>query len=178
VTRRRIVILGVTGSGKTTLGRRLGALLGVPHIELDSLFHQPNWQPTPDDEFRAKVTAALDRVPDGWVTDGNYRVIREITFPRADTILWLRLPWRVSYWRLLKRTMTRAWRREELWNGNRESFRLSLASRESILLWGLTHWRAHHRGVREALATIPHTADLIEPRTPQDIEAFVASLTS
>lgn len=170
------MIFGATGSGKTTLGRRLGAALGVPVIELDSLYHQPNWQPTPDDAFRRNVLAAIDRAADGWVTDGNYRVIREILLPRADTVLWLRLPWRVSYWRMCKRTVRRAWTKEELWNTNRESWRLSFLSRDSLLLWGIHHWRAHHRNVRHDLATIPHQADVIELRSDADVDTFVAAL--
>lgn len=172
------MVIGATGSGKTTLGRRLGETLGVPHIELDSLFHQPSWTPTPDDEFRAKVLAAIDSSPNGWVTDGNYSIVRRAILPVADTVVWLRRPWRVSYWRLLKRTVTRAWRREELWNGNRESFRLSFLSRDSILLWGLTHWRAHHRHARDDLAAIPHSAQVIELRNDREVDAFVASLAT
>jgi adenylate kinase family enzyme len=170
------MIIGPTGSGKTTLGGRISETLGVPHIELDRLFHQPNWQPTPDDEFRAKVLAAIDRTPKGWVTDGNYRVVRRALLPRADTVLWLRLPWRVSYWRLLRRTVTRAWRKQELWNGNRESFRMSFLSRESILLWGITHHRAHVYSANHDLETVPHTAQLIELHNDREVDAFVASL--
>jgi adenylate kinase family enzyme len=170
------MVIGVTGSGKTTLSRRIAETIGVPAIELDSLFHQPNWQPTPDDEFRAKVAAALDDAPDGWVTDGNYRMLRPVILPRTDTVVWLRPPWRVSYWRLLKRTITRSWRREELWNTNRESFRMSLLSRDSILLWGIHHHRAHRRNMLQALESLPHTAEVLELHSNKEIEAFIASL--
>jgi len=170
------MVIGPTGSGKTTLSRRISETIGVPAIELDSLFHQPGWTPTPPDEFRAKVFAALEHAPDGWVTDGNYSIVRVAILPLADTVVWLRLPWRVSYFRMFRRTIRRAWSREELWNGNRESWRLSFASKESLLLWGLTHWRAHHRNARHDLETTPHTAELIELRSDREIDAFVASL--
>ena len=175
---RRVVVYGQSGSGKTTVGRAIADALGVAHIELDALYHRPNWQPTPDDEFRAKVTAALDAHPEGWVVDGNYRVIREITLPRADAIVRLRLPFRVVYPRLVWRTVSRAWRRQELWNGNRESFRLSFTSRDSILLWGISHWRAHVRSLDAALREIPHTAPVIELRSSREVEAFVRGLSA
>lgn len=171
------MVIGVTGSGKTTLSRRIGQTIGVPAIELDSLFHQPGWQPTPDDEFRVKVPTALDRATDGWVTDGNYMSVWPVMLPRADTIVWLRLPWRVSYWRMLKRTLRRARTKEELWNTNTESWRLSFMSRDSLLLWGLHHHRAHRRNALQALETIPHTAELIELHSDYEVEAFIASLT-
>jgi len=173
---RRIVVFGQSGSGKTTVGRAIAQALGVPHIELDALYHQPNWQPTPDEEFRAKVTATLDAHREGWVVEGNYRVIREITLPRADTIVRLRLPFRVVYTRLVKRTLRRMWMREELWNGNRESFRMSFTSRDSILLWGISHWRAHTRSLDAALREIPHTAPVIELRSSREVDEFLSSL--
>jgi adenylate kinase family enzyme len=176
MTRRRIMVCGVSGSGKTTLSRRIAADLGVPAIELDALFHLPGWQETPRDEFRAKVTAALDAAPDGWVTDGNYTVVRDIILARADTVVWLRPPWIVSFSRLLKRTVTRAWRKEELWNTNRESFRLSFTSRNSILLWSITHHRAHARNFRRDYETFPHNAELIELHGAGEVETFLEAL--
>jgi hypothetical protein len=77
---------------------------------------------------------------------------------------------------MFKRTIRRAWKREELWNGNRESFRLAFLSRDSLLLWGITHWHAHHRNARHDLDTVPHRAELLELRSGRDVEAFVATL--
>ena len=98
---RRILILGPTGSGKTTLSQQIGECLKLPVIQLDALFHRPNWMPTPMDEFREKVRNALDAAKDGWVFEGNYlSTARDTTLPVADTVLWLRLPIRVTFWRM------------------------------------------------------------------------------
>jgi hypothetical protein len=43
----RILILGRTGSGKTTLARELAAALGMPHVELDSLYFGPDFSRAP-----------------------------------------------------------------------------------------------------------------------------------
>ena len=115
---RRIAVYGPSGSGKSIFARTLGELLGLPVIELDSLFHKPNWQPTPDDEFKATVLALLSRYRNGWVCDGNYHDIRPLVIPRAENIVWLRLPFPTVYWRLFYRTVTRAWSREPLWGTN------------------------------------------------------------
>jgi adenylate kinase family enzyme len=66
----KIVVVGTSGSGKTTVARELAHRHGVPHVELDALFHGPNWAETPAEEFRRRVAAATDG--DGWVVDGNY----------------------------------------------------------------------------------------------------------
>ena len=68
---RRIVIAGISGNGKTTLGRRLAQKLGVPFTELDALMHQPGWAPAETETFRREVEAVMDG-SDGWVLDGMY----------------------------------------------------------------------------------------------------------
>jgi hypothetical protein len=41
------------------------------------------------------------------VTDGNKSAVRDLVWPRADTIVWLDYPFYVSLWRLAKRARTR-----------------------------------------------------------------------
>lgn len=138
----RIVIYGPSGSGKSTLGKALAARLGLPYVELDSIFHaHPNWIDLSTEEFRARVAGVLESHPDGWVIDGNYGPVRDMILPLADTAIWLRLPFRVVYPRLAWRTISRSFIGGELWNGNRETLRQTFLSKDSMLLWGLTAWR-------------------------------------
>lgn len=170
---RRVAVYGPTGSGKTTIARRIASSLGVPAIELDALFHRPGWTPTPTEEFRAAVAERLAACEDGWVFDGNYGAVRDLVLSRADTVVWLRLPFRVVFPRLFRRTLDRVLTRELLWGTNRESWRTTLLSRESVLLWGVTRWKRHVRRASEDLATIPHQAAMITLRTPREVDAFV-----
>jgi hypothetical protein len=101
----RILILGRTGSGKTTLARDLAAAIGVPHVELDSLYFGPDFSTAPLDLLRERTSAAI--AGDRWVTDGNKRAVRDLVWPRADTIIWLDYPFYVSLWRLAKRARRR-----------------------------------------------------------------------
>src|SRR3954451_23038725 len=101
----RIVILGRTGSGKTTLARELAGALGVPHVELDSLYFGAEFSTAPLPLLRERTQAAI--AGDRWVTDGNKRAVRDLVWPRADTVVWLDYPVAVSLWRLGKRALWR-----------------------------------------------------------------------
>lgn len=101
----RVLILGRTGSGKTTLGRQLAAALDVPHVELDALFFGPDLSTVPLPILRERTTAAV--AGEHWVTDGNKSAVRDLVWPRADTVVWLDYPLVVSLWRLARRAVWR-----------------------------------------------------------------------
>ncbi|MGA9275324.1 adenylate kinase [Ilumatobacter sp.] len=177
----RVSIVGSSGSGKSTVGAALADRIDVPVVELDELMHGPDWTPTPTPEFRSKLTAALaeaDATHNGWVVPGNYRTVADIAQGRADTIVWLDLPRRVSMWRLLRRSVRRALTHEEVWGGNRESLR-NLVSRDparNVLLWAWTNhplYRETYEGY--ASGTFWSHAMVHRLRTQHDVDAFVAS---
>ncbi len=175
---RRIVVWGATGSGKTTVTRQLASRLDLPRIELDAIFWEPGWVETPDEEFRVKVQSALDAAAEGWVLDGSYSRVSDLYLARADTLLWIRLPWRVSFWRLLRRTVTRAWTRETLYyeNGPYESWRQSVLSRRSILWWSISHHRDGVRRVRARLAEIDGAVPVYELRSAREVREFMQGM--
>ena len=175
---QRIAIIGTTGSGKTTLAAHLAQLLDAPHIELDGLHWGPNWTGASPDVFRERLLQVIDC--ETWVIDGNYRELRDIVWGRADTLIWLNYPLRVILGRLFKRTLRRVVVHEELWNGNRESFRGAFFSRNSLFLWALKTYSRHRRDFPAQLAhpeyqhlTVVH---LTSPRqTRQWLRAVEAS---
>ena len=172
---RRVSVVGNSGSGKSTVARELARVLGVRHLELDSVFHQPGWVPLPEHEFRSVVATAA--AEDRWVMDGNYSAVRPLVWARADTVVWLDLPrWTVMR-QVIWRTLRRAATRQELWNGNREPLRNFLTWRpeESIISWA---WHNHgkYRDRYAAAAADPANAHLTFVRLASrlDIARFLA----
>lgn len=172
---RRVSVVGNSGSGKSTVARELAAILGVPHLELDSVFHQAGWKPLPEEEFQRLVTARTSQ--DGWVIDGNYSVVQTIVWAHADTVVWLDLPKRIVMRQVVWRTMRRAVTRQELWNGNREPLFnfLSWDPEKSIVLWAW-HNHAKYRARYGAAAADSVNAHLtfIRLTSRGDIDCFLA----
>ena len=137
---RRINVVGTSGAGKTTTAQQIARRLGLPHVELDALHWDPNWTEAPLVVFRQRIAQAL--AGDAWVVDGNYTKARDLIWSRVELVVWLdySLPViiRQLVWRTLRRTLTR----EELWSGNRERFRESFFSRDSVLWWALTTYQS------------------------------------
>jgi adenylate kinase family enzyme len=172
------VVWGATGSGKTTFTRRIGELLDLEVVELDSIRHATGWDSTDWPEFRLIVTERLDAAARGWVTDGSYSRISDVYLSRADTLIWLNLPWRVSFWRLFKRTVGRAITQEPLYNQNgpRESWRLSFLDSRSILWWSITHYRAHVRTTRERIAALRPGVKVYRLSSTRQVKGFLTEL--
>jgi len=171
---RRTLVIGTTGSGKTTLACQLAAVWQVPHAEQDAWNHLPGWQEAPLEDFRAQV-AAFTAGP-AWVMDGNYSKARDIGWARADSVVWLDYSGWVVFWQLLRRTLRRMHSREELWNGNREAWR-TLLTRDGILAWFFkTHWRNRHR-TPLLLAQYPHL-QVVRLRSPREREVWLRTLYS
>ncbi|HLF79406.1 MAG TPA: adenylate kinase [Dehalococcoidia bacterium] len=175
---RRVVVWGATGSGKTTFTHRLGGLLGLTVVELDGIRHARGWDSTDWPEFRDILTKRLDGAAQGWVTDGSYSRIYDVYLSRADTLIWINLPWRVSFRRLLKRTVTRAWTKEPLYNddGPRESWRLSFFDSRSILWWSISYYRPHVSNTRERIAGLREDVKIYELRSSREVAAFLSAL--
>ncbi len=105
---RRIAIIGPAATGKSTLARRLGSLLGLPVYHLDALYWHPGWTPTPEDEWQELLRRILRA--DRWIVDGNFSASIRDRLDAADTILFLDLPRWVSMTAVTRRRIEQVWR--------------------------------------------------------------------
>ncbi|MFD5815923.1 adenylate kinase [Streptomyces sp. NPDC127038] len=171
---QRILVVGVTGAGKSTLARVLSTRLGLPYHEMDALyFDGPGW--SVNDGLTDDVTALV--AEPRWVVDSlGYPEVRDLLWERADTVVWLDYPRRVVMPRVLRRSLKRTVTREALFGGNRETWRGWL-SREHPAWWAWSQHGPRHREIAHRLAD-PRFAPLETHHLgrPQDTETWLASL--
>lgn len=172
----RILVIGSSCAGKTTLARRLSKALGIHYIQLDALHWLPNWVERDDESFLALLEDEI-ATHDEWVVDGNYSRTHHITWSKADTVIWLNYSYPVVLWRACARTVRRVFRKEQLFSGNVETFRLSFLSKDSILLWVITrfHYRRRSYAAIRARNAYSHLK-WIELRRPREVEGLLQRL--
>ena len=177
---RRVVVVGSSGSGKTTVGSRISKALGLPHLEMDAVMHADGWNSASDVEFRRILGEFASN--DSWVIDGNYisHGVTEAVWPRADTFVWLDPPKIVVMSRVIRRTLRRMAAREKLWNGLTEPLS-NLYKRdpyENIIVWTWTRFE----GTREKFARASGDGSWVHAavyrlRSKGDVARFLDSLT-
>lgn len=87
---KRIVVLGPSGTGKTTLGRQLGDKLHYPILHLDTVYWLKDWEHIDKPAFHQYMVKYM-RKHDAWVIDGNYTNNKHfnLRLKMADTIILL-----------------------------------------------------------------------------------------
>jgi Adenylate kinase and related kinases len=140
---RKIVVVGSTGSGKTTLARAVSKKLNIRHTELDSLSWLPGWQQRSAHE----LWDIVEEITDGpkWVICGNYPKLSMFTIDQADVIVWLDLPFIVCFWQTLKRSLRQILKREKYSNGDQETFVRLCTPKKSIIFWLIKNFKLRNK---------------------------------
>lgn len=164
----RILVAGVSGSGESVLCRRISAATGVPYTELDGLYHGPGWTPLPDFADNVeRITAAPS-----WVTEWQYRSVRRMLLDRADVLVWLDPPFRVTLAQALRRRLRL--RRRILWNANVEPpQRTSFPDREHIVRWAIRTWHKYRERI-PAIEREPDAPLIVRLRSRREAAGWVS----
>lgn len=172
---RRILVAGSSGAGKSTLAAQLATRLALPYTELDALFHGPSW--TPRESFLRDVMEIADS--DAWVTEWNYSSARPVLLERAELFVGLDYSRAVVIRRVVRRTLSRRWRRTELWNGNREpALRTVFTDPEHVVRWSWSTFARNRRAIREVAAAPPPGVRVVVLPSPRRTRMWLSSLAA
>jgi len=174
----KVIIIGSSGAGKTTLAKALSSKLNIPHTELDSIFHLKDWQPLDNDEFKARVGSITKE--SSWIICGNYfnKLGGENYLSKADTVIWCDYSFLLVFSRLLRRTLKRILTKQELWNENREGFIVNFFTKESVLLWMMREWNQQKQRYGKIFQENKlNDTQLIRLRSPAETVKFLDNMT-
>jgi len=175
----RIAVLGTSGAGKTLVAKRLAKILGLTYICSDAIYWGPNWTENPPDQRLAEYDKATRAK--AWTFDGNVDGLSDnkgaLILRRADTIIWLDLPRHQVFSQVFRRSVRRAWTKKPMWHNNRESWRGTFFSRESILVWSMQTF-ARRRKLYQSLFTDPNFAHLTRIRltSRREVDDWLAAI--
>jgi len=100
---KRIAVIGLPGSGKSTFAVKLGKILNIPVHHLDK--HMFDGTTKRDKlEFLSIKEALVNK--ESWIIEGCSLSTLEMRFARADTIIYFHLSRSLCIWRVLKRLFT------------------------------------------------------------------------
>jgi adenylate kinase family enzyme len=169
---RRVLVTGLPASGKTTLAAQLARRDGVPHVEVDSLYYGPAFVPRPT--FREDLERALEG-PAWYADDVGHPEAIELTWGRADTLVWLDLPYGIAASRAIRRTWRRLRDRDEVLPGCRESWIGWGHPKHPVRLTVTRH--GHLRRVIEHRLADPRYSHLavVRLRTRDEVAAYTAA---
>ena len=150
---KKIVIIGTSCSGKSTLSKKLAMKLKIPHYELDNYFWSNNWIAKPEKEFIELVQDILNN-NSNWIICGNYSNVRKALWDKSTDIIWLDYPFYLVFFRAIKRSIIRIYKKEKVCNNNIESFQKTFLSKDSIILWVLKTYFQRKKEYRKLLSQV------------------------
>lgn len=169
---RRILVYGVTGSGKSTIAARLAEVLDLPWYSVDDLTWEPGWVAVPFDEQRRRIQQICEQP--SWILDTAYGAWLDVPLGSVDLIVALDYPRWLSLSRLVRRTITRVLSREVMCNGNVETWRSMIAA-DSILRWHFASFRRKRDRIRSWVAD-PQAPPVKRLATARGTDAWLSTL--
>lgn len=86
----KVIIIGCPGSGKSTFGRKLKHITGLPLYHLDMMFWNEDKTTVSKEIFIERLHEVMSNPK--WIIDGNYGSSMEMRIRESDTVFFLDYP--------------------------------------------------------------------------------------
>lgn len=103
---KRIIVIGMMGSGKSTFANKLGKKINLPVIHLDKEYHLSNWEERFTKERWIEFLKNLLKQKE-WIIDGNYKSTLNLRLKTADTVVFFDFPKWICLFRAFKRSFNK-----------------------------------------------------------------------
>ena len=143
----RVLVYGVTGSGKSTAALTIGARTDHPVTLVDELTWLPGWVPVDGAVQRDLISEVV--AGERWLLDSAYGAWLDLVLPHAELVVGLDYPRWLSLGRLVRR--------------------------DSILVWHFRSF-ARKRARMRTWAASPDGPQVLLFRRPRELEAWIATL--
>lgn len=87
---KKVIVIGCSGSGKTTFSEKLRDRTTLPLFYLDAIWHKPDRTHISREEYDERLSEIL--ALDSWIIDGNYNRTLESRISACDTVFLFDLP--------------------------------------------------------------------------------------
>lgn len=167
--KRRILLIGCPGAGKSTLAAALGQTLQLNVIHLDRLFWLPGWKESAPADFDEKLEEALAQ-PE-WIIDGNYIRTLPIRLTKADMVVWFDFPRLLCLRRAL-------WRRIRFHGRTRPDLTPGCPERIDLEFLGFI-WSFQKKvrpRITAALEAYDGKVQVVRLTSPRDAASFLSSM--
>lgn len=174
---KKFNIVGTSGSGKSTLAAIIAQKINGKYVGLDELHWGPSWEARKDDVLFPSLEKSLQC--DRWVLDGNYHRTAPIKWREVDCVVWIDLPFWLTFYQAITRAIKRSLSRKEIWpgTGNVETFSKTFFSRDSVLLWTITSYKNIKRRYEEIFSDPQYQhIHFVRLRSRREVNSFIDRL--
>lgn len=101
----RIWVTGSSGTGKSTLARKLAIKLDLPLVHLDQIYFDPGWAEPPDGRFEDRVNRSIQEP--NWIIDGGFTSrLGDLVPSHATHVIYFDIPRWQCMWGVTQRIIT------------------------------------------------------------------------
>lgn len=172
---KKVAVIGKPANGKSTLGKELAQATGIKLYALDSILYQGDGQEIDRSSYEALHEKILSS--DEWIIEGFAPISSLDSFYRrleeADTLIYIELPYLLTYWLVTKRLLKGLFSKPEGWPEGSSVLRGSIASYKVLKLCP-GFWNDEFL---QRLETLSANKTLHVIRSLSELSAFVESST-